>query len=106
MNLEVSHHISQCSKHMQKHHKFQIIQIYKIKKDDTNLPRQMESYFINLLMPDFNQKIFLARNPNVLSEKAIRGPLISTVLFCLNLCVTLCIHVCFCKISDHFLQIL
>ena len=54
MNLKVSHHISQCSKHMQKH-KFQIIPIYKIKKDDTNLRRQMETYFINMLMPDLNQ---------------------------------------------------
>ena len=55
MNLKVSHPISQCSKHMQKHDKFQIIPIYKIKKDDTNLRRQMETYFINMLMPDLNQ---------------------------------------------------
>ena len=38
----------------QKNDKFQIIPIYKIKKDDTNLRRQMESYFINMLMPDLN----------------------------------------------------
>ena len=40
---------------MQKHDKFQIIPIYKIKKDDKNLRRQMETYFINMLMPDLNQ---------------------------------------------------
>ena len=54
MNLKVSHHISQCSKHVQKNDQFQIIPIYKIKKDDTNLRRQMETYFINMLMPDLN----------------------------------------------------
>ena len=54
MNLKVSHHISQCSKHLQKNDKFQIIPIYKIKKDDTNLRRQMETYFINMLMSDLN----------------------------------------------------
>ena len=32
MNLKVSHNISQCSKHVQKNDKFQIIPIYKIKK--------------------------------------------------------------------------
>ena len=55
MNLKVSHHISQCSKHMQKRDKFQMIQIYKIKKDDTNLRKEMETVFINLLRPDLNQ---------------------------------------------------
>ena len=38
----------------EKNDKFQIIPIYKIKKDDTNLRRQMETYFINMLMPDLN----------------------------------------------------
>ena len=32
MNLKVNHHISQCSKRMQKHDQFRIIPIYKIKK--------------------------------------------------------------------------
>ena len=55
MNLKVSHQISQCSKHMQKSDKFQMIQIYKIKKDDTNLRKEMETVFINPLRPDLNQ---------------------------------------------------
>ena len=54
MNLKISHHISQCYKNVQKNDKFQIIPIYKIQKDDTNLRRQMETYFINMLMPDLN----------------------------------------------------
>ena len=55
MNLKVSHHISQCSKHLQKHDKFRIIPIYKIKKDDTNLRKHMENYLISKLQPDLNQ---------------------------------------------------
>ena len=55
MNLKVSHDSSQCSKHAQKHDKFRITPIYKIKKDDTNLRRQMETFFINSLQPDLNQ---------------------------------------------------
>ena len=52
MNLKVSHHISQCSKHMQKHDKFRIIPIHQIKKDDTNLRKEMETVFINSLRRD------------------------------------------------------
>ena len=57
MNLKVSHHISQCStcKQVQKHDKFRIIPIYKIKKDDTNLQKHMENYLISRLQPDLNQ---------------------------------------------------
>ena len=55
INLKVSHHISQCFRHVQKHDNFQIIPIYKIKRDDTNSRRQMETYFINLLIPDLKQ---------------------------------------------------
>ena len=49
MNLKVSHHISQCSKDVQKNDKFRIIPIYKMKKDDTNLRKNMEKYFISQL---------------------------------------------------------
>ena len=55
MNLKVSHHISQCSKHVHKHDKFRIISIYKIKKDDTNLRKEKETHLINLLKPDLNR---------------------------------------------------
>ena len=51
MNLKVSHHISQCAKN----DKFRIIPIYKMKKDDTNLRKNMEKYFISQLQPDLNQ---------------------------------------------------
>ena len=56
MILKVNHHISQCSKHMQKHDQFRIIPIYKIKKDDTNVRKEMGTVFINSLRPDLNQK--------------------------------------------------
>ena len=55
MNLKVSHHISQCSKHVHKHDKFRITPIYKIKKDDTNLRKEKETHLTNLLKPDLNQ---------------------------------------------------
>ena len=54
MNLKVSHHISQCTKHVQKEERFQTIPIYKIKHDSSDLRKQMEVYFINLLKPDLN----------------------------------------------------
>ena len=60
MNLKVSHHISQCSKHVHNHDKFQIIPIYKIKKDDKNLRKEKETHLINLLKPDLNQSTSLA----------------------------------------------
>ena len=55
MNLKVSHHISLCSKQVQKHDKFRIILIHKIKKDGTNLRKQVETYYISLLRPDLNK---------------------------------------------------
>ena len=56
INLKLSHHISQCSNHVENmHDTFKIIPICKIKKDDTYLRRLMETYFINYLLPDLNQ---------------------------------------------------
>ena len=54
MNLKVSHHIAQCTKHLQKQNKFHIFPIYKIKVDNSKTRKHMEQHFIKLLKPDLN----------------------------------------------------
>ena len=54
MNLKVSHHIAQCTRHLQKQDKFQIFPIYKVKTDNSETRKYMEKYFINSLKPDLN----------------------------------------------------
>jgi hypothetical protein len=54
MNLNVSHHIHNCTKHMGVGEKFKILPVYKVSQENITYRKLMEKHFINMLKPNLN----------------------------------------------------
>ena len=70
MNLKVSHHISQCSKHVHKHDKFRIIPIYKINKSANALAlcHPPSASLCSVLAGQYSSPIFAPDKYNILND--------------------------------------